>query len=273
MSNIAGRDRELDIPGVRVISDCSDSLGERLFQDLWRSLGDSVFRQGLSNLHLISRSGAPVGECKFQNYDKAGICEVIAAFKSAAPPEAAATVDKVTDRWYDNSEPYDLSHVDASPPNPNLPGGVEITRAYISLDRDRPEETRTDRFSASEIRERVFLHLHFSSPTARQTRELPLTVVEYFEDGFAYRNSDVTHTLNAGRSQSSRSFFIGAWPGYPWVPVIHGRQGAQTGTDGRGSTLIPGRDVEIPTWAAGRHWVSVYHEGQKVAEVEFQVTP
>ena len=271
MSNIAGRDKELDIPGVRVISDCSDSLGERLFQDLWRSLGDSVFRQGLANLYVMARSGAPVGECKFKNYDKAGICQVIAAFKAAAPAEEAATVDRVIGRWYDNSEPYDLSHVDTSPPNPKLPGGVEITRAYISLDRDRREETKS--FSASEVRERVFLNLDFDSSTARQGRELRFTVVEYFEDGFPYRVMNRTHTLNTGQAQSSRSYHVGPTPGYPWVPVVHVRQVAQTGTDGLGSTRIPGQDVEIPSWAPGRYWVSVYHEGQKVAEVKFQVTP
>ena len=273
MSNIAGRDKELDLPGVTVISNCSDSLGERLFQDLWRSLGDSVFRQGLANLYVMARSGAPIGECKFRNYDKAGICQVIAAFKSAAPADAAATVDRVIGRWYDNSEPYDLSHVDTSPPNPDLPGGVEITQAYISLDRDRPEETRTDSFSASEIRERVFLHLHFSSSTAQQTREFPLTFVTYFEDGFAYGNNEITFTFNPGRARNSLSFPIGTGTGYTWVPVIHSSQGPQTGADGLGITRIPGRDEEIPTWATGRHWVSVYHEGQKVAEVEFQVTP
>ena len=255
MTSIAERDRELDTPGVRIISDCSDSLGERLFQDLWRSLGDSVFRQGLGNLHLLARSGAPVGECEFKKYDKAGICEVAAAFKAAAPAEAAATVDQVVGRWYDNSEPYDLSHVDASPPNPKLPGGVEITRAYISLDRDRREETRTDRFSASEIGERVYLSLHFSFPAVQQARELPLTVVEYFEDGFPYRIMDKT-----GRAQSTGSYSVGPIPGYLWIPVIWSSQGAQAG-------------VETPTWAPGRYWVQVYHEEQKVAEVEFQVTP
>ena len=260
MANIAGRDRELDTPDVRIISDCSDSLGERLFQDLWRTLGDSVFRKGLGYLHLLARSGAPVGECEFKKYDKAGICQVAAAFKAAAPADAAATVDKVVGRWYDNSEPYDLSHVDTSPPIPKLRGGVEITRAYISLDRDRREETTTDSFSASEIREKVFLNLHFSFPAGWQTQELPLTVVTYFEDGFAYNVHDATYTFNTGQSQASRWFHIGAWPGYPWIPVIWSSQGPQPGP-------------ETPTWATGRHWVQVYHEGQKVAEVEFQVTP
>ena len=257
MTNLAGRDKELDTPGVRIISDCSDSLGERLFQDLWRTLGDSAFRQGLGNLHLLARSGAPVGECKFKKYDKAGICQVAAAFKAAAPAEAAATVDRVVGRWYDNSEPYDLSHVDTSPPNAKLPGGVEVTQAYISLDRHRREETRTDRFSASEIRERVYISLHFSSPAGQQAQEIPLTVVEYFEDGFPYRIWDRT-----GRPQSTRSYSVGPIPGYSWVPVIHSSQGAQRDVE-----------VEIPTWAPGRYWVSVYHEEQKVAEVEFQVTP
>ena len=258
MSSIAERDNELDIPGKRVISNCSDSLGDRLFQDLWRNLGDSVFRQGLANLYITARSGAPVVECEFKKYDKAGICEVETAFKAAAPAAEAATVDKVIGRWYDNSEPYDLSHVDASPPNPNLPGGVEITRAYISLDRDRREETRS--FSAGEVEERVLLNLDFDSSAARQAQKLRLTVVEYFEDGFTYRVMDRTHTPNTGRTRSSRSYHVGPIPGYSWIPVIHSSQGAQPGP-------------ETPTWAPGRYWVSVYHEGQKVAEVEFQVTP
>ena len=261
MSNIAGRDRELDTPGIRIISDCSDSFGERLFQDLWRTLGDSVFRQGLANLHLLARSGAPVGECKFKKYDKVGICEVAAAFKAAAPADAAATVDKVVGRWYDNSEPYDLSNVDTSPPNPNLPNGVDITRAYVSLDRDRREATITDSFSASEIQEDyVFLSLHLSFPAGWQTQELPFTVVTYFEDGFPYKVLNRTYTFNTGQSQASPSFHIGPGPGFTWIPVIWSSEGRQPGP-------------ETPTWAAGRHWVQVYHEGQKVAEVEFEVTP
>ena len=141
MTSIAERDRELDTPGVRIISDCSDSLGERLFQDLWRSLGDSVFRQGLANLHLLARSGAPVGECEFKKYDKAGICEVAAAFKAAAPVEAAATVDQVVGRWYDNSEPYDLSHVDDQPTQSQIAGR---RRGYAGLHIPGPRPPRGD---------------------------------------------------------------------------------------------------------------------------------
>ena len=252
LANIAELDQELDRLDLGVISNCSDSFGERLFQDLWRSLGESVLRQGLANLYSISRSGSPVGDCEFRKYDRAGVCQVKVAFKAAAPAEADAVVDKVIGRWYDGSEPYDLSHVDTSQPNPKLPGGLEITRAYISLDRDRPKATETDRFSASQIREKVHLHLHFSSPSGQQAQRLPLTFVEYFEDGFAYRIRDRTYTFSDGLGQTSRSTSVGAGPGYTWV--VRG-------------------DVETPTWAPGRHWVSVYHGEQKVAEVEFHVTP
>ena len=251
--NIAELERLHRQHGVK--TDCSDSLGERLFQDLWRTLGDSVFRQGLGNLYLMARSGAPVGGC---GYAKAGMCKVEAAFKAAAPAEAAATVDQVLGRWYYNSEPYDLSQVDVSPPNPKLPGGIEVTQAYISLDRDRREATRTDRFSASEIRERVYLSLHFSSPEVQQAQELPLTVVEYFEDGFPYRIMDGT-----GRAQSTRSYSVGPRPNKSWIVA-----------DTPERTRIVWGNVETPPkWATGRYWVSVYHEEQKVAEVEFQVTP
>ena len=245
-SNIAELERIDREEGV--ITDCSDASGERFFQDMWRNLGDSAFRQGLAILYLISRSGVPVAGC--EDVRKVGVCHVEAAFKAAAPDDVA-TVDKIINRWYYRNEPYDNSHVDTSPPNPKLPGGVEITRAYISLDRDRPEETSTDIFSASEIRERVNLSVDFSFLEDQQTWEIPLTIVEYFEDGFAYRIMDGTYTLRPGRTRASRSYSIGAGLNYTWTK-------GKTGE---------------PTWATGRYWVSVYHGEQKVAEVEFEVTP
>ena len=251
-SNIAELERLHREEGIK--TDCSDASGERLFQDLWRNLGDSVFRQGLANLYVTARSGAPDGGCAFA---KAGMCKLEFAFKAAASAGSASIVDKVLDRWFYNSEPYDYSHLDTSPPNPKLPGGVEVTRAYISLDRDRPEETRTDSFSARELwDERVFLSLHFSFPEVQQAQEIPLTVVEYFEDGFPYRVRDGTHTLYPGRTQGSRTYHVGAGSGYTWIV--------------RASV---GKMEAPPPWAEGRYWVSVYHGEQKVAEVEFEVTP
>ena len=251
VGDIAGLDR-LDrgvLSESAHLSDmCYYSLGERLWQDLYRSLGESVFRRGYRNLYLMSRGGGPDSRCQ---EPRAGICHVEAAFKAAAP-DAAAAVDTTIARWYDSSEPYDTSHIDTAPADPNLPGGVKITQSYISLDADRREETTTDSFSAGEIQHRVFLHLHFSSPLAQQkTQQLPLKIVEYFQDGFPYRSYDATHTLDPGRPQTSRWFPIGPWTGYTWVVG----------------------DFEHRTWAPGRYWIHVYYQHQKIAEAEFQVTP
>ena len=250
VGNIAGLDRlERGIisESAHLSAMCYYSHGERLWQDLYRSLGESVFRRGYRNLHLMLRGVGSASQCEDST---GGICHVEAAFKAAAPADMATTVDTVIARWYDNSEPYDISHVDTSPINPNLSDSIEISRSYISLDSDRREETMTDSFSASDIQENIFLHLHFSSPTVQKARKLPLTLVEYFEDGFSYSSHSVTYTLEAGRHQIS--------PGFPIGPGGH--------------TWVEG-DFEDRTWAPGRYWVYVYHEGQKVAEVKFRVTP
>ena len=212
---------------------CTYTSGERVWLDLYRRLGEPVFRQGFGNLYqMMVRGPDQCGD------DRPNICHVEAAFKAAAP---AAIVDSVLASHFYGTEPYDTSYLDASPVDPSLPGGVKVTRAYISLDRDRREENRTDDFSAIGVQEQVYLHLHFSSPTVQPTQKFPLTFVEYFEDGFAYNRQNLTFSLNAGSPQASRWLYVGL--------------------RGRG------------TWATGRYWVYVYHEGQKVAEVEFQVTP
>ena len=226
----------LDFEGDDPAGICPYSSGERVWHDLYRGLGEPVFRQGFGNLYQMMLQGP--GEC---GDDRPDICHVAAAFKAAAPADAAAIVDRIIASHFYGTEPYDTSYLDTGPVAPNLPGSIEITWAYISLDEDRPEETRTDRFSASEVRERVYLHLHLSSRTVQQARQLPLTFVEYFEDGFAYKNINITYTLNTGWNRTSLSFRVGPWADFEWAP--------------------------------GRYWVYAYHEGRKVAEVEFQVTP
>ena len=219
---------------------CNYSLGERLFHDLYRSLGETTFRQDFRNLYLLSLADDPKDDCEGVELD---ICHVEAAFKNNATEEAAAIVDKVIARWYHGSEPYDTSNQDTSPADPNLPSDVqgELTRAYIVLDRDRREETKTDSFSANEVHGPVYLYLHFSYPRIQDERTVPLTVVEYFEDGFAYDPHNRKATFKTGWTVSRSWFRIG-----------------------------PGEERR---WAPGRYWAYVYHDGQKIAEVEYLVTP
>ncbi len=219
---------------------CNYALGEWLFHDLYRSLDETTFKQGFRNLYLLSLTDDLEDTCEGVKLD---ICHVEAAFKNDSTAEAAAIVDKVIARWYHGTKPYDTSHQDTSPADPNLQGDVqaEVTRAYIVLDKDRREETKTDSFSASEVQGPIYLYLHFSYSRIQDERTLPLTVVEYFEDGFAYDPHNRKATFKTGWTGSRSSYRIGP--------------------------------VEERRWVPGRYWVYVYHDGQKIAEVEYLVAP
>ena len=218
---------------------CNYSLGERLFHGLYRNLDEITFRQWFRNLYLKSQVEDSTDLCLGTRAD---ICHVRAAFKDSVPAELTATVDKVVARWYDGSEPYDTSFLDSGPVNPSLPSSVngQLTRVYLALDKDRRDETRTDKFSASQVKDWVSFFIHFSYRQREEPYELSFTVVEYFEDGFAYYRQDRTSTFKTGWIESWIWFDIGQSPTLKWAP--------------------------------GRYWVYVYHEGRKMAEVEFEVT-
>ena len=88
-------------PDVIYASACSYVLGESMFLELYRSLGDAAFRKGFSNLYLISteQEGAddPRGEC---TGDAADLCYFKAAFLPVLTPEQAATAERIIDRRY-----------------------------------------------------------------------------------------------------------------------------------------------------------------------------
>ena len=238
-ANIAGLESLEPEQGSPEFS-CNYSLGERLFHDLYRSLDETSFRQGFRNLYLLSLVDDLEDRCEGVKLD---ICHVEAAFKDDAAAESPAIVDKVIARWYHGTEPYDTSQQDTAPVDPSLPADVrgETTRAYISLDKGRREETQTDSFSASEVQGKVYLTLHFSYPRIQEEREFPYMVIEYFEDGFAYN------------ARSLKTIFQTGWTtSWTWF------------------SLGPSNER---SWAPGPYWVYIYHEGRKIAEVEYQVTP
>ena len=221
--------------------DCYYSLGARLFQDLYRNLDEVTFRLWFRNLYLKSQVEDSTDRCLGTRAD---ICHVRSAFTDEEiSTEVLATIDKVIARWHDGSEPYDTSFLDTGPVNSVLPDEVNgyLTRAYIALDKDRREETTTDKFSASQVQDWVSLYLHFSYDKRQEPYELAFTVVEYFEDGLAFRLQDRTTTFKTGWSHSWQRFWIGVNPKWKWAP--------------------------------GHYWVYIYHEGRKIAEVEYEVTP
>ena len=210
---------------------CNYSMGERLFLDLYRTLGREQFRQGFRSLYLASKERSVY----------AGIEEVETAFKRDASPEVVAAVDSVLNRQYHGTEPYDLSHLDTSPVDPSLPSiDGEIADAFISLDQDWPADpaSRTSQLSVADVSEvdgPVYFYRKFTFSRSNMRKVIPLTTVEFYEDGFAYRSRTFEHYFQPGRS--------GGW----WRSKVN-----------------PARP--------GRYWVYMYDGDRKVAEVAYEVT-
>ena len=236
-ANLADLESRLALGSDRgYLSLSNRQLGDRIFTDFYRTLGDDTFRAGFRNLYLMSDDV------------KVGISQLKAAVKAAAP-EAAATIDSIAARWYDGSEPYDTSFLDTAPVDTSLPIiDGRLDRAYIALSQDGPPVAR---FSTHEVTGNVWLSLEYSYHG--DPRPLRLEIVEYFEDAFAFRRREVTVDPPAERSSQRYQ-----------VPVV---LESVPGTEA---------SVRSEWWTEyvphGRYWVYVYPEGRKVAEVEYEVT-
>ena len=80
---------------------CSYSLGERLFRDLYRKLGED-FWDGLQRLYQKSQAEDESDDCEGTSL---GACHVEAAFKEGGSQEVIDIVDEVFDFWYEKREP------------------------------------------------------------------------------------------------------------------------------------------------------------------------
>ena len=221
----------LDISGGDVEFGCNYSLGERLFVDLNLTLGDERFRQGFRALYLASEIEDDADDLRGTSV---GIDHVGESFRS--DDEAERTVIA---RWYNGTEPYDLSRLDSGPIDPGLPSiNGRIDEAYIVTSTDGPPVSG---FSAQDITDWVYLTLKYSYKVSEAMREAPLEIVEYYEDGFEFNRRIRTLTAEAR--------YIG---GTSWTSVGQS----------------PSRK-----WAPGRYVVQVYSGERKVAQVEYEVTP
>ena len=216
---------------------CNYSLGERLFLDLYRTLGREQFQQGFRNLYRAIKGQSVYG----------GIDEVEAAFKKDAEPAVVSAVDTVMNRWYHGTETHDLSHLDGGPVDhilPSIKGRIE--RAFISLDQEWPVDlsSQTDRLTIEELNELdgwAYLYLRFGMSRSQADKVIPLTYVQYYEDGVPFRSRVVTHTFKG--SHTSR------W----WRVSVGYNQPRQ--------------------WATGKFGMMVYDGDRKVAQVDYEVVP
>ena len=210
---------------------CNYSLGERIFVDLNLTLGDERFRQRFRALYLASEIEDDADDLRGTSV---GIDHIREAFRS--DDEAESTVIA---RWYNGTEPYDLSRLDSGPVNPGLISiNGRIDEAYIVTSTDGPPVSD---FSAQDVTDWVHLTLKYSYKVSGATREVPLEIVEYYEDGFEFRRRSRTLTAEARYIGSTSWFSVGQSPSRKWAP--------------------------------GHYVVYVYAGERKVAEVEYEVTP
>ena len=212
---------------------CNYAVGERLFLDLHRALGEDAFRQGFRQLNAL------VMEPEDGAAAPAGIAEVRRAFAGENGPYGRETAIDVIEHWYSGYGSRQSYGPDSRPVVAELPEVAGwVNRAYVSLEQaGRP----VDAFAAADGGDWAWLTLEYSHDYAGPPTELTFEVVEYYEDGFPYRRD--TLTVEADRRYSG---------GVQWLSIGPG----------------PGRE-----WAVGRHWVVVNHEGRKVAQAEFEVAP
>lgn len=204
---------------------CNYALGERLFLDLHHTLGHEKSRQGFRALYLASES---------EDDAELGIQHVREAFRSN---DAAMRI--IIARWYNGTHAYDLSRLDLRPVEPRLPSiNGRINKAYIATRANGPAVSV---FSAQHVTDWVYLTLKYSYNVSGAKREVPVEIVEYYEDGFEIRRQSDKIT--------AESRYIG-------------------GTQWRGVGFRPSQK-----WASGRYWVYVYAGGRKVAEAQYRVTP
>ena len=188
---------------------------------LWRR-----FRQGFRALYLASEIEDDAG---YSRGTSVGIEHVIEAFRSDDGAESG-----VIARWYNGTEPYDLSRLDIGPVDPSLPNiNGRIDEAYIATSTDGPAVSD---FSVRDVTW-VYLTLKYSYSVSGGPHEVPLEIVEYFEDGFEFsRLSDKLTAWGSGYIGGTSWWSVG--PVYP-----------------------------------GRFWIYVYAGERKVAEVQYEVTP
>ena len=76
---------------------CAYRLGQRLFLDLYLTLGEATFQEAFRSLYLKRIRDDPTDDCEGTEL---GICHLESAFKAGASNEMAAKVDEVIGHWY-----------------------------------------------------------------------------------------------------------------------------------------------------------------------------
>ena len=187
---------------------CNYSLGERIFLDLYRNLGDVDFRQGFSRLYQNSQV---LDEYLWPT--ELNINHVREAFLSIESSSAT-----VINRWYDGPTPRGIAPPDTVPVEPSLPGiNGQITAHSLMFESNWPDGPGIGRLSAAGVDEWLLIQLKWAFPSTTAPKVQLLEYVEYYEDGFAFRRRVRTHTFDPDWTGARTGRSIGFPPGDKWA--------------------------------------------------------
>ena len=225
-------DLERELSNPEEVRFCHYRLGERLFRDLYRNMHETTFRLGFRRLFLHTLH--PVSdEC---NDDRLTDCHVKEAFTAYAPAEKASIIEKVIDRWYDGSEPYDLSEINETAVEPDIAAiDGRIEEAYLSISRGGPPVPVV--VAGPNRNAAIYLNLDYSYQNSSGLTSLPIEIATYFEDGFEFQRTVSELDLSAETSRQTHHVHI--------------------------------RYARVP----GQYWVQVHSGGQKIAQATFEAIP
>ena len=184
---------------------CNYSLGERLFVDMYRAIGEDAIWQGLRELYIDSL---------VDDGDLMGTPVNIGHLREAFQPYPGAST--AIARWYEGTESYDLSQLDNDPSDPSLPSiNGRIDETYVATSTDGPAVSH---FSVQDVTDWVYLTLKYSYDVSSDPREVSLEIVEYYEDGFELRRGRGELAAEARSIGGTAWFSVGASPTQKWMP-------------------------------------------------------
>ena len=194
---------------------CNYSLGQRLFTDLYLTLGSDATWQRLRELYVASQVSDDTSEAAATGADIGLVRQVFEPVPGASMPIA---------RWYDGSVGYDLSRLDLGPVDSSLPSiNGRINRAYITIGNG---DTGVSIFSAPDAPDgEVWLRLEHSYKVSGRQGKQTLNVLSFYEDGFAFGDSFVEIEAESRYEGGIQSVWIGpnqVVPGRYWVYVYDG---------------------------------------------------
>ena len=223
--------RQVEKKGL-VAGECYYSLSERLFVDMYWTLGESETIQRLTELYQMGRADDRGGYDRFGR--ELGIAEVRKAFRPSG--ESAGVVLR---RWYEGTVGYDLSRLDDEPRHRDLEQlDVEIERVFVA---ERENGQRIRNFSLRDPVERLYLIIEFSFLLDGR-HDIDLELSQFYSDGFEFRREPIKlRVRGSGTDEGDRM------DGKAWIPVGPSE------------------------WKAGTYWVYLYEGTRKMGEARYEV--